>query len=82
MKVTTRNFFIGMAAPAFVAVSAWLVAAGIQLSAKQVEAAPAGTQSSAKQVEAAPASAESIVYFPAQYTLNAPNQVSEHIQAF
>ena len=23
-----------------------------------------------------------LVYFPAQYTLNAPNQVNEHIQAF
>jgi hypothetical protein len=27
-------------------------------------------------------SAKSLVYFPAQYTLNASNQVNEHIQAF
>jgi len=68
MKVTTRNFLLAMAAPAFVAASAGL--------------STAHTQSSAKQVAAAPASAESFVYFPAQYTLNAPNHVSEHIQAF
>ena len=27
-------------------------------------------------------SAESVVYFPARYTLNAPSETSEHIQAF
>jgi hypothetical protein len=27
-------------------------------------------------------SAESVVYFPAQYTLNAPYQVNEQLQAF
>ena len=68
MKVTTRNFLIAMVAPAFVAASAGLVAAG--------------TKSSAKQVVVTPASVESFVYFPAQYTLNAPSHVSEHIQAF
>ena len=68
MKATTRNFLIGMAAPAIVAASAGFVAAG--------------TQSGAKQVVAAPASMETFVYFPAQYALNAPNHVNEHIQAF
>jgi hypothetical protein len=40
------------------------------------------TQSGASQQPLAAPSAESVVYFPAQYTLNAPIQVDEHIQAF
>ena len=40
------------------------------------------TQSGASQEPVNAPSAESFVYFPAQYTLNAPNPVNEHIQAF
>jgi hypothetical protein len=39
-------------------------------------------QSGASREPVAAPSAESVVYFPAQYTLNAPIQVDEHIQAF
>ena len=40
------------------------------------------TSSSASQKPVNAASVETAVYFPAQYTLNAPTQVEEHIQAF
>jgi hypothetical protein len=40
------------------------------------------TQPSASRKPADALSAERVVYFPAQYTLNAPIQVDEHIQAF
>lgn len=39
-------------------------------------------QPSASQKPVAAPIAEKVVYFPAQYTLNAPIQVGEHIQAF
>jgi hypothetical protein len=40
------------------------------------------TQPGASQEPVAALSAQSVVYFPAQYTLSAPIQVDEHIQAF
>ena len=40
------------------------------------------TPSGASQEPVNAPRAESVVYFPAQYTLNAPNLVNEHIQAF
>ena len=42
----------------------------------------ADAESGASQKMVIAPSAESVVYFPAQYALNAPNQVNEHIQAF
>jgi hypothetical protein len=68
MKLTDRRFLIAVTAVALIATS---VGFGI-----------AESTSSAKQADAVPASAESFVYFPSQYTLTAPNAVSEHIQAF
>ena len=40
------------------------------------------TSSSASQTQVNAPSLQIPVYFPAQYTLNAPTQVEEHIQAF
>jgi hypothetical protein len=40
------------------------------------------SQPSASQKPVAAPTAERVVYFPTQYTLNAPIQVGEHIQAF
>ena len=42
----------------------------------------AGAESGTSQRTVTAPGAESVVYFPAQYTLNAPDQVNEHIQAF
>lgn len=42
----------------------------------------AGDQSGATQGTVTGPSAQGVVYFPSQYTLNAPEQVGEHIQAF
>ena len=39
-------------------------------------------QSGAMRKPVAASDAQSVVYFPAQYALNAPVQVDEHIQAF
>jgi hypothetical protein len=40
------------------------------------------TSSSASQKPVTAPNVQSCCYFPAQYTLNAPTQVFEHIQAF
>jgi hypothetical protein len=42
----------------------------------------ADAEPGASQKKIIPPSADSIFYFPARYTLNAPNQVNDHIQAF
>ena len=42
----------------------------------------ADTSSSSSASPVTAPSVQSVVYFPAQYTLNAPTQVDEHIQAF
>jgi len=68
MKLTNRYFLTLMVAAAAVAASAGL---GI-----------ADTRSSDRQVVVAAAPAESFVYFPAQYTLDASGQASGHIEAF
>ena len=67
MKLTKSNLLVAVAAT-FVGITAGL---GV-----------AGTQSSPQQVAEAPASAETFVYFPSQYELNATAQAGEHIQAF
>ena len=42
----------------------------------------ADAEAGASQKKVIAPSAESFVYFPAQYPLNAPNETSEHVQAF
>ena len=56
-----------------------IAAAGIALS---IVFGSADAEAGASQATVITPSAKSFVYFPAQYTLNAPNQVNEHIQAF
>ena len=68
MKLTDRRFLIA-------AIAAALTATGVRFSIAE-------SQSGARHAAAAPASAESFVYFPSQYTLTAPDPISEHIQAF
>jgi hypothetical protein len=67
MKLTdTKHYFM------LVMIAAAGIAASIAFGSVDAEGA-----SQAKVI--APSA---FVYFPAQYTLNAPNQVNEHIQAF
>ena len=68
MELKSRNLLSAACAVAFIAVSGGL---GI-----------ADSQSSASPTVAVTADADSFVYFPAQYTLNAADDVSGHIQVF
>lgn len=70
MKLTdTKHYFLLV----------MIAAAGLAAS---ITFGSADTESGTSQETVIAPSAESFVYFPAQYTLNAPNQVNEHIQAF
>ena len=68
MDITNRYFMIVMIAAAGIAASTAL--------------SNADSRSTVRQIAAPTASAQAFVYFPAQYTLNAPSQPTEHIQAF
>jgi hypothetical protein len=69
MELKNRNLLSAACAVAFIAISG-----GLGIADSQSSASPA--------VTAAAAEADSFVYFPAQYALNAADEVSEHIQAF
>ena len=68
MDVTNRYFL-------FVMIAAAGIAASTALS-------NADSRSAVRQIAAPTASEQAFVYFPAQFTLNAPSQPAEHIQAF
>ena len=68
MELKSRNLLSAACAVAFIAISG-----GLGIADSQSSASPAATVS---------VDADSFVYFPAQYTLNAADDAGEHIQAF
>lgn len=68
MQITTRNFVFVMVAMAGLGAGAATGKANFQ----SIAAVPAPVAAASQNFE----------YFPAQYTLNAPHQMNEHIQAF
>ena len=69
MQISTQNFVFVMIAMAGLGASA---ATGMAVNAQSASEGPAPIASTT----------DSFLYFPAQYTLNASNEASEHIQAF
>ena len=75
MRVTSRNFI-------FVMIAVGILVAGAATGQSNRQSASAAEEPAAAHSQSPEYSSQSFNYYPAQYTLNAPDGTMEHIQAF